>query len=85
MYVSTRSGHFRDSTGTPMQLEDLFVKPKARNKGIGKALFGELSRVAKAKVVHSISPLVDQLPSSSLTELRACRLVRAHGGFWCLK
>ena len=68
-----------------MQLEDSFVKPEARNKGIGKALFGELGRVAKAKVVHSISLFMDQLPFSSLTELRAYRLVRAYGGFWCLK
>lgn len=33
-----------------VQLEDLFVSPDARNKGVGKALFAELGKVAQEKV-----------------------------------
>ena len=33
-----------------MQLEDLFVKPEYRSKGLGKALFAELAKVAQEKV-----------------------------------
>ena len=33
-----------------MQLEDLFVDPATRGKGVGKALFAELGKVAEEKV-----------------------------------
>jgi GNAT superfamily N-acetyltransferase len=36
-----------------VQLEDLFVSPDARNKGVGKALFAELGKVAQEKVTTS--------------------------------
>jgi GNAT superfamily N-acetyltransferase len=36
-----------------VQLEDLFVSPDARNKGVGKALFAELGKVAQEKVITS--------------------------------
>ncbi|KAH9941647.1 acyl-CoA N-acyltransferase [Epithele typhae] len=37
-------------TGKPgIYLEDLFVDPSYRGKGVGKALFGELGKVAEAK------------------------------------
>jgi ribosomal protein S18 acetylase RimI-like enzyme len=32
------------------QLEDLYVKPEARNMGVGKALFAELGAIAEEKV-----------------------------------
>ena len=32
-----------------LQLEDLFVKPAHRSLGVGKALFGELGRIAEEK------------------------------------
>ena len=32
------------------QLEDLFVDPEYRGKGLGKALFGELGKIAEEKV-----------------------------------
>lgn len=32
------------------QLEDLYVSQDARNKGVGKALFAELGKVAQEKV-----------------------------------
>ena len=35
---------------TRAQLEDLFVEPEYRNKGLGKAFFGELGRVAEDNV-----------------------------------
>lgn len=34
------------------QLEDLFVKPETRGLGVGKALFGELGKIAQEKVNH---------------------------------
>ncbi|KAJ6473583.1 acyl-CoA N-acyltransferase [Mycena vitilis] len=37
-------------TGRPgMYLEDLYVSPESRNQGLGKALFGELGRIAQEK------------------------------------
>ncbi|KAJ7927478.1 acyl-CoA N-acyltransferase [Mycena leptocephala] len=37
-------------TGRPgLYLEDLYISPDCRGKGLGKALFGELGRVAKEK------------------------------------
>ncbi|KIJ61635.1 hypothetical protein HYDPIDRAFT_137625 [Hydnomerulius pinastri MD-312] len=42
--------NFSTWTGRPgLYLEDLFVKPEARNMGIGKALFSELGKVAQEK------------------------------------
>ncbi|KAH0826633.1 acyl-CoA N-acyltransferase [Lanmaoa asiatica] len=42
--------NFSTWTGRPgLYLEDLFVKPEARNMGIGKALFAELGKVAQEK------------------------------------
>ncbi|KAG9313411.1 acyl-CoA N-acyltransferase [Chiua virens] len=42
--------NFSTWTGRPgLYLEDLFVKPEARNKGVGKALFAELGKVAQEK------------------------------------
>ncbi|KAF9225821.1 acyl-CoA N-acyltransferase [Gyrodon lividus] len=42
--------NFSTWTGRPgMYLEDLFVKPEARNMGIGKALFAELGTIAQKK------------------------------------
>ena len=37
-------------THMAQQLEDLFVDPEFRGKGVGKALFAELGRVAEEKV-----------------------------------
>ena len=34
---------------TQMQLEDLYVKPDHRAKGLGKRLFGELGAVAQER------------------------------------
>jgi len=37
-------------TGRPgLFLEDLYVKPEHRNKGVGKAFFGELGKIAQEK------------------------------------
>ncbi|EGN92899.1 hypothetical protein SERLA73DRAFT_190505 [Serpula lacrymans var. lacrymans S7.3] len=37
-------------TGRPgLYLEDLYVKPECRGKGIGKAFFGELGKIAQEK------------------------------------
>ncbi|KAI9569954.1 acyl-CoA N-acyltransferase [Boletus coccyginus] len=42
--------NFSTWTGRPgLYLEDLFVKPEVRNRGIGKALFAELAKVALEK------------------------------------
>ncbi|OAX42614.1 acyl-CoA N-acyltransferase [Rhizopogon vinicolor AM-OR11-026] len=42
--------NFSTWTGKPgLFLEDLFVSPDARNKGVGKALFAELGKVAQEK------------------------------------
>ncbi|THH21157.1 hypothetical protein EW146_g337 [Bondarzewia mesenterica] len=42
--------NFSTWTGKPgLYLEDLFVKPEARSKGIGKAFFAELGAIAKKK------------------------------------
>jgi len=42
--------NFSTWTGRPgLYLEDLFVKPEARNMGIGKALFAALGKVAQEK------------------------------------
>jgi len=42
--------NFSTWTGRPgLYLEDLFVKPETRNRGIGKALFAELAKVAQNK------------------------------------
>ncbi|KAL0959944.1 hypothetical protein HGRIS_011608 [Hohenbuehelia grisea] len=42
--------NFSTWTARPgLYLEDLFVKPEYRNKGVGKALFGELGKVAQEK------------------------------------
>ncbi|KAG0704914.1 acyl-CoA N-acyltransferase [Suillus ampliporus] len=42
--------NFSTWTGKPgLYLEDLFVSPNARNKGVGKALFGELGKIAQEK------------------------------------
>ena len=39
-----------DTPCTHRQLEDLFVDPEYRGKGLGKALFGELGKIAEEKV-----------------------------------
>jgi GNAT superfamily N-acetyltransferase len=36
-----------------LKLEDLFVQPEYRGRGIAKALFGELADIAQEKVAHS--------------------------------
>ncbi|KAG2361151.1 acyl-CoA N-acyltransferase [Suillus spraguei] len=42
--------NFSTWTGKPgLFLEDLYVSPDARNKGIGKALFAELGKIAQEK------------------------------------
>ncbi|TFK88144.1 acyl-CoA N-acyltransferase [Polyporus arcularius HHB13444] len=42
--------NFSTWTGKPgIYLEDLFVDPEYRGKGVGKALFGELGKVAEEK------------------------------------
>ncbi|KAF9234274.1 acyl-CoA N-acyltransferase [Melanogaster broomeanus] len=42
--------NFSTWTGRPgLYLEDLFVKPEARNMGIGKALFAELGKIAQER------------------------------------
>ncbi|EIM89159.1 acyl-CoA N-acyltransferase [Stereum hirsutum FP-91666 SS1] len=42
--------NFSTWTGRPgLYLEDLFVKPETRGKGIGKAFFAELAKVAQEK------------------------------------
>ncbi|KAF9261706.1 acyl-CoA N-acyltransferase [Marasmius fiardii PR-910] len=42
--------NFSTWTGRPgLYLEDLYVTPECRNLGVGKALFGELGKVAKEK------------------------------------
>lgn len=42
--------NFSTWTGKPgLFLEDLYVSPHARNKGIGKALFAELGKIAQEK------------------------------------
>ncbi|KAG8216873.1 acyl-CoA N-acyltransferase [Butyriboletus roseoflavus] len=80
--------NFSTWTGRPgLYLEDLFVKPEARNMGIGKALFAELAKVAQAKVVScDLPPYSGPLNSLffSLTELRTSRLVRTHRRCTCL-
>jgi GNAT superfamily N-acetyltransferase len=67
MYVvprkaSRRLGKFLHTS----QLEDLYVKPEHRNKGVGKALFKELAIIAQDKVTaptyflghdHAIDPI----------------------------
>jgi len=42
--------NFSTWTGRPgLYLEDLYVKPECRGQGIGKAIFGELGRIAEEK------------------------------------
>lgn len=41
-----------------MQLEDLFVKPEYRNKGVGKALFADLAKIAQQNVSFFICSFV---------------------------
>ncbi|CAL1699495.1 unnamed protein product [Somion occarium] len=42
--------NFSTWTGRPgIYLEDLFVKPETRGLGVGKALFGELGKIAQEK------------------------------------
>lgn len=40
---------FTQKASTDIKLEDLYVTPKQRNLGLGKALFGELGKIATAK------------------------------------
>ncbi|KAG6884382.1 hypothetical protein C0993_011674 [Termitomyces sp. T159_Od127] len=50
--------NFSTWTGKPgLYLEDLYVKPEHRAKGIGKAFFVELSKAAQAKASH-VYPVV---------------------------
>ncbi|KAJ8081840.1 Peroxygenase 1 [Marasmius tenuissimus] len=50
--------NFSTWTGRPgLYLEDLYVSPECRNLGVGKALFGELGKIAKEKVNKARSPL----------------------------
>lgn len=51
LYVGLRSLCYRRTGAYPgIQLEDLYVDPSYRGKGVGKALFAELGKVAEAKV-----------------------------------
>jgi len=69
-----------------LYLEDLFVDPDHRNKGVGKALFGELGKIAEEKncgrldwsVLKWNTPSIDfyekALQAKSMTEWLGMRL-----------
>jgi len=74
-------------TGRPgLYLEDLYVKPEHRNKGVGKAFFGELGKIAQEKdcarldwsVLKWNQPSIDfyekTLGASALSEWMGMRL-----------
>jgi len=66
--------NFSTWTGRPgLYLEDLYVKPEHRNKGIGKALFKELAIIAQDKVTE-LTPLPDH-PIDLILGLRSYGLV----------
>jgi ribosomal protein S18 acetylase RimI-like enzyme len=53
--------------GRFLQLEDLYVKPEARNMGVGKALFAELGAIAQEKVSLPPTPTLLRFSTNSLS------------------
>ena len=69
--------------GCNFQLEDLFVIPKARNIGVGKAFFAELGKIAESKVYSTCRYCPCNTNSRSrMSGLRSPRLVRTQGKFF---
>ncbi|KAG8810773.1 hypothetical protein FRC17_002786 [Serendipita sp. 399] len=68
--------NFSTWTGKPgIYLEDLYVKPEARNMGIGKALFAELGAIAMEKWnTPSIAFYEQVLGAKGMDEWRGMRL-----------
>lgn len=63
------------------KLEDLFVKPEYRSKGVGKRFFGELGKIAQEKVCRRVFRIWRGTNAITLLieELRPARLVRTQG------
>ncbi|KAL5522982.1 hypothetical protein ACEPAF_1249 [Sanghuangporus sanghuang] len=57
-----------------MELGDIFVKEEYRAKGLGKALFQELAKIAKEKVRFAVPCLLESTVSQRFIELRTPRL-----------
>ena len=70
-----------------LYLEDLFVKPELRGKGLGKALLAELARIAVAKDCYGMrwvvldwnQPSIDFYESLGATILKEWQTVRIMG------
>jgi len=62
------------------QLEDLYVSPEYRAKGLGKRLFGELGAIAKERNCGRVEWRVLKVRSASTTEVHsiyACAQLRS--------